>query len=163
MLGGAHPAVRLPRPAPPHPARLRRRAATITAAAAKGGAPACVSKEVQRYWEQVLEGVDKPTAKKLLQFVDPSLPLGLRVGAAGTAIAPGGDSRRGTRPPLYSYSLATKQQHPTKVLLVRVGEFYEATGIDAILLVQYAGLNPMVRFPALFAFKSQQRPGIHLS
>jgi hypothetical protein len=30
-----------------------------------------------------------------------------------------------------------------KVILCRVGEFFEAIGIDAILLVQHAGLNPM--------------------
>jgi len=29
------------------------------------------------------------------------------------------------------------------VLLIRVGEFYEALGFDAVLLVMHAGLNPM--------------------
>ena len=29
------------------------------------------------------------------------------------------------------------------MLLVRVGEFYEAFGIDAVMLVEHAGLNPM--------------------
>jgi hypothetical protein len=122
--------------------RPRRGHATVTAAAAQD-APQKVHKDVQRYWEEVLEGVDKPTAKKLLAFVDPSLPLGLNVAPAGAAVAPG-DGRRGSRPPLYPFFLKTKKLHPTKVLLVRVGEFYETTGIDAILLVQHAGLNPMV-------------------
>lgn len=27
--------------------------------------------------------------------------------------------------------------------LVRVGDFYEAFGVDAVLLVEHAGLNPM--------------------
>ena len=40
-------------------------------------------------------------------------------------------------------TLEWKLQHPTKVLLVRVGEFYEAWGIDATLLVEHCGLNPM--------------------
>ena len=40
--------------------------------------------------------------------------------------------------------LEWKLQHPTKVLLVRVGEFYGACGgIDATLLVEHCGLNPM--------------------
>ena len=38
-------------------------------------------------------------------------------------------------------------QHPTKVLLVRVGEFFETYGIDSVLLVQWCGLNPMGRKP----------------
>lgn len=33
-------------------------------------------------------------------------------------------------------------------LVVQVGEFYESVGIDAVLLVQHAGLNPMVRSKA---------------
>lgn len=31
----------------------------------------------------------------------------------------------------------------TSVWLMQVGEFYETMGIDAVLLVQHAGLNPM--------------------
>lgn len=46
---------------------------------------------------------------------------------------------------MYAYFLQTKLAHPTKVILCRVGEFYETLGIDAILLVQHAGLNPMGR------------------
>jgi hypothetical protein len=30
-----------------------------------------------------------------------------------------------------------------QVCLVRVGDFYEAFGADAVLLVEHAGLNPM--------------------
>ena len=29
------------------------------------------------------------------------------------------------------------------LLLVRVGDFYEAFGVDAVMLVEHAGLNPM--------------------
>ena len=36
-----------------------------------------------------------------------------------------------------------KWQHPEKLLLVRVGDFYEACGVDAVMLVEHAGLNPM--------------------
>lgn len=102
--------------------------------------------DVRAYWEGVLEGVDKPTAKRLVRYVDPSVHLGLPdVAAAGLSEETGrsGTGRTG-RPPIYSYFLQTKIEHPTKVVLVRVGEFYETVGIDAILLVQHAGLNPMV-------------------
>jgi hypothetical protein len=91
---------------------------------------------IQQYWDDILEGVDKPNAKRLLQFVDTSAPLGLPHLFDST-------KTKGSRPPAFSFFYETKLQHPDKVVLVRVGEFYETIGIDAILLVQYAGLNPM--------------------
>ena len=36
-----------------------------------------------------------------------------------------------------------KEKHPDKIIFVRVGEFFEAFGVDAVLLVEHAGLNPM--------------------
>lgn len=74
---------------------------------------------VRDYWESVLSTVDKPTAKKLLPFVDAALPLGLPPPVKGAA------GRKGSRPPLYKFYLTIKDKHPTKVVLVRVGEFYE--------------------------------------
>ncbi|KAF3455554.1 hypothetical protein FNV43_RR00186 [Rhamnella rubrinervis] len=38
--------------------------------------------------------------------------------------------------------LQFKSMFPREVLLCRVGNFYEALGIDACILVEYAGLNP---------------------
>ncbi|KAI4303952.1 hypothetical protein MLD38_039528 [Melastoma candidum] len=38
--------------------------------------------------------------------------------------------------------LQFKSRFPREVLLCRVGDFYEAIGIDACILVEYAGLNP---------------------
>ena len=106
----------------------------LTAAQAAAAAKRRVPREIEEYWTRVLESVDKPTAKKLIPFVDPSLPLGLPDPGA-----------KGTRPPMFSYFLATKLAHPDKIILCRIGEFYETIGIDAILLVQHAGLNPMGR------------------
>ena len=34
-----------------------------------------------------------------------------------------------------------RRAHPTKVMLVRVGDFYEAYGYCAVVLVQYTGRN----------------------
>mmetsp|Transcript_7861 Transcript_7861/g.11940 ORF Transcript_7861/g.11940 Transcript_7861/m.11940 type:complete len:979 (+) Transcript_7861:16-2952(+) len=39
--------------------------------------------------------------------------------------------------------LSWKEVHPEMIILVRVGEFYETWGIDAVMLVEYAGLNAM--------------------
>lgn len=101
-----------------------------------------VDPEVKAYWDQVLESIDKPTAKKLLQHIDTSVPLGVKLFQDSST---GTSSRSPSKPPVYSYFRETKLEHPTKVVLVRVGEFFEAVGIDAVLLVQLAGLNPMVR------------------
>ena len=40
-------------------------------------------------------------------------------------------------------TVAEKEVHADKVLLIRCGDFYEAYGLDALLLVEHAGLNPM--------------------
>ena len=47
---------------------------------------------------------------------------------------------------LTRYVMDQKVLHPDKVLLVRVGEFYEAYGVDALMLIEYCGLNPMGMF-----------------
>ena len=99
----------------------------------------------KQYWDDVLQSVDKPSAKRLLRFVDTSVPLGLHLGnGRGRAKTKGENGAPlPARPPSYSFFYETKLQHPDKVILCRVGEFFEAIGIDAILLVQHAGLNPM--------------------
>lgn len=95
-----------------------------------------LEESVKEYWDDVLEGVDKPSARKLLAYVDTSAPLGLPHLFDSSKL-------KGSRPPAFSFFYETKLQHPDKVVLVRVGEFYETIGIDAILMVQHAGLNPM--------------------
>lgn len=44
---------------------------------------------------------------------------------------------------LLDYTVQQKKKHPHKVILIRSGEFYETYGIDALMLIGYAGLNPM--------------------
>ncbi|KAL4544776.1 hypothetical protein Ndes2526B_g00720 [Nannochloris sp. 'desiccata'] len=157
--------------APPSSRRLSSSSSFSTIAAAALPKFRRVSHEVEVYWTQILEGVDKPTAKRLIPYIDPSLPLGIRdpslpkssfpsrtastaagvlssidddaLPSTSTPPATATTTLRGARPPMYQYFLETKLQHPTKIILCRVGEFYETVGIDAILLVQHAGLNPM--------------------
>lgn len=38
-----------------------------------------------------------------------------------------------------------KKEYPKNIVLVKVGEFYECWGFDAVILVEHAGLNPMGR------------------
>jgi hypothetical protein len=44
---------------------------------------------------------------------------------------------------LLSYVRTNKASHTDAILLIRVGDFYESYGIDAIMLVEHCGLNPM--------------------
>ena len=44
---------------------------------------------------------------------------------------------------IVALSLRLMSRKSTSVWLMQVGEFYETMGIDAVLLVQHAGLNPM--------------------
>lgn len=46
-------------------------------------------------------------------------------------------------PHRYSILYEQKQKYPTSIILTRAGEFYEEIGLDAILLKQFCGLNPM--------------------
>ena len=44
---------------------------------------------------------------------------------------------------LLDFVSSEKEKHPDKVVLCRVGEFFEAFGVDALLLVEHCGLNAM--------------------
>jgi hypothetical protein len=96
--------------------------------------------DIKSYWDRILERIDKPTAKQLLPHLDTRHPF---------AISPIPPSSSATtalpqrRPPLFSYFCEIKQKYPTSIILIRIGDFYETIGSDAVLLVQHAGLNPM--------------------
>ena len=78
----------------------------------------------KQYWDDVLQSVDRPSAKRLLQFVDTSVPLGLGLPLSGR----GRTKARGddgaplpARPPSYSFFYETKLQHPVCIKLARRG------------------------------------------
>lgn len=74
----------------------------------------CLTQEAWQYWQQLLEAVDKPAAKKLIKNLDMTNPLGIKHSLS---------QRKGakySKAPLYPFFLETKKRHPTKVLLVRV-------------------------------------------
>jgi hypothetical protein len=82
-----------------------------------------------------LEMVDKPNARALLLHLVGDNIIGYA-------------SKKTTKlSPLPDFFIKEKTKHPDKVLLVRVGDFYETYGADAVLLVQHAGLNPMANWP----------------
>ncbi|KAJ8601004.1 hypothetical protein CTAYLR_009337 [Chrysophaeum taylorii] len=77
----------------------------------------------------ILGEVRRPAAVSLIPQLVKSNPLGFESGG-----------KEGTM--LFEVA-KWKAEHPKKVVLVRVGEFYEAWGYDAVMLVEHCGLNAM--------------------
>ena len=92
-------------------------------------------------WAEELKRVNRPSAATLIGKLVPHNPLGYS-GAIDASLT----TKRAKDPSkLRVVDLATgwKELQPGMVLLVRLGDFYEAWGMDAVMLVQHAGLNPM--------------------
>ena len=87
---------------------------------------------ISPYWIKQLQLLQRPTAQALVSKLTPANSLGYEP-ATGTP-------KKGT---LLESIIQWKTQHTDKVILTRVGEFYEAYGIDALMLINYAGLNSM--------------------
>jgi hypothetical protein len=63
--------------------------------------------------------------------------------ASTTTKKGGGPTARGKRVGFLGYCRDQKELYPEHVILVRCGDFYETFGVDAMLLVEHVGLNPM--------------------
>jgi hypothetical protein len=117
-------------------ATRRRAASTSSAAASDGEDPAKVAPKVSpltaAHWDALLADLHRPSAARLASRLDTSRALGFPATARLTGV-----------PALIIDLVKREAAHPTKVALTRVGEFYEAYGADAVLLVEHAGLNPM--------------------
>uniref|UniRef100_A0A0A0L490 DNA mismatch repair proteins mutS family domain-containing protein n=2 Tax=Cucumis sativus TaxID=3659 RepID=A0A0A0L490_CUCSA len=85
------------------------------------------------WWKETVESCKKPSSVQLVKRLDFSNLLGLDTNLKN------GSLKEGT---LNCEILQFKAKFPREVLLCRVGDFYEAIGIDACILVEYAGLNP---------------------
>lgn len=95
----------------------------------------CGLQEVQEYWKQVLERVDRPSALKLVPQLDLSHPLGFNAF---------GEKAKGSSM-LVPFMIETKRAHPTKVLLVRV----RACGLRRPACAQGHANTPMLVFACL--------------
>lgn len=102
-----------------------------TADAPKAGVWAQKDKE---FWERAMQAVNRTSARQMIPRLKQDDPLGVDTSLRGAS------NGKGT---VYDFALGVRLQHKHKVLLIRVGDFYEAFGFDAVILVQYAGLNPM--------------------
>ncbi|KAJ3706354.1 hypothetical protein LUZ61_010059 [Rhynchospora tenuis] len=86
------------------------------------------------WWKEKVEICKKPSTVHLTKRLSYSNLLGM------DATLKNGSLKEGT---LNMEILHFKSRFPREVLLCRVGDFYEAVGFDACILVEYAGLNPM--------------------
>jgi hypothetical protein len=102
---------------------------------------------MDEYWKDPLRQLSRGAARSLTHQLDPEhCPMGYnpnarpkRKGIVGSAAA-SSPSKKGT---FLSYCREQKKLYPQCVLLVRCGDFYETFGLDAVLLVEHVGLNPM--------------------
>ncbi|XP_052207609.1 DNA mismatch repair protein MSH1, mitochondrial isoform X2 [Diospyros lotus] len=85
------------------------------------------------WWKERMQLCRKPSTVQLIKRLIFSNLLGLDVNLKSGSLKEGS---------LNWEILQFKSRFPREVLLCRVGDFYEAIGIDACILVEYAGLNP---------------------
>lgn len=85
------------------------------------------------WWKERMQMCKKPSTVHLVKRLIYSNLLGVDPNLKN------GNLKEGT---LNWEMLQFKSKFPREVLLCRVGDFYEAIGIDACILVEYAGLNP---------------------
>ena len=101
--------------------------------------------EVDSYWKEPLRSLAKPSARNLVQQLHPHCPMGYDPNATPVShLSSSNNTTTKKETPLLSFIRTEKRKHfSDTILLVRVGDFYESHGIDAIMLVEHAGLNPM--------------------
>ncbi|KAL2230155.1 UNVERIFIED_CONTAM: DNA mismatch repair protein MSH1, mitochondrial [Sesamum indicum] len=85
------------------------------------------------WWKEKMQMCRKPSSVLLVKRLTFSNLLGV------DTTLKNGSLKEGT---LNWEILQFKSKFPREVLLCRVGDFYEAIGTDACILVEYAGLNP---------------------
>ncbi|CAL1384358.1 unnamed protein product [Linum trigynum] len=85
------------------------------------------------WWKEKLENCRKPSTLQLIKRLVYTNLMGLDASLRNGSLKEGN---------LNWEMLRFKSKFPREVLLCRVGDFYEAVGIDACILVEYAGLNP---------------------
>ena len=84
----------------------------------------------------------KEGAQRMIQALVPADGIDELPNSIGNPIGFG--TKQVRRPgTLLDYVCTEKEKHPEKIILVRVGEFFEAFGMDALLLVEHCGLNAM--------------------
>ena len=79
-------------------------------------------------WSPRLDKLTKPASREMEALLDRNNTLGMPAAKLRGSFA--------------AFVLAQKRLRPTCVILVRKGDFYEAMGVDAIMLVEHTQVNP---------------------
>lgn len=128
--------------------------------------------QLDPYWHDALDRIAKPSARALVSQLDPcQCPMGYdpaassldvmlqppttgvisaqsandgasQAAAAAAAKLPK-NTTQGKKGSLLAFVREQKKKFSDCVVITRVGDFYEAFGLDAILLIEYCGLNAM--------------------
>lgn len=106
----------------------------------KSSSPTC---RIDPYWLDAIQSITKPSARALISQLNPSCPMGYDPAAGPFGYDATKGKTAGKKGSLLGYVREQKEKYPKVVILTRVGEFYEAFGIDAVLLVEHCGLNAM--------------------
>ena len=81
------------------------------------------------FWHSFIERIQCPTAIKLLPCLDHTHFFGVR--------------KLSSRPPLFKFFSEQKMNYPCDVLLLENGKFFDTHGVDALMVVEHCGVNPM--------------------
>ena len=106
---------------------------------------------IDPYWKGPLLSLTRSTSRSIVRQLHVHCPMGYDPSAkALSSLTSSADSTtttttpvKRTTSPLLSYIRHQKVKRPDCIMLVRVGDFYETYGVDAILLVENCGLNAM--------------------
>lgn len=93
------------------------------------------------FWKEKLSRIVHPSAVRMAHDLDPSGPLGL--GPGNDPFWKGFKHAYGNKDSTIDFLFRVKKQHPEKIVVIQIGEFYETWGIDSVFLVEYCGLNRM--------------------
>lgn len=95
------------------------------------------------FWATRLENLSHPVAIRMAQDLDKEGILG--IGDAEKPFWKGFKHGEGKKDSNIDFLLRIKNQHPQKIVLIQIGEFYETWGLDSVFLVEHCGINRMGR------------------
>jgi len=95
------------------------------------------------FWRAHLESLSHPVAIRMAQDLDVQGVLG--IGDAEKPFWKGFKHGDGKKDSNIDFLFRVKKQHPQKIALIQIGEFYETWGIDSVFLVEHCGINRMGR------------------
>lgn len=99
--------------------------------------------KIDKCWKDPMLKLTKPSARNIVLQFAPDCPMGYDPLATPLGTIKSGTTTAGKQGSLLHYCREQKYRYSHCVVLTRVGDFYEAFGVDAALLVEHCGLNPM--------------------